>query len=170
MDFIKKYAMIIVLVLVVIFFTIMTQGKMLLPQNISNLISQNAYVFILATGMLLCILTGGNIDLSVGSVVCFVGAVGAELMMTQFLPKYLFTVMCQFFQAFYLTNQDFSSFICQLVFLPAAVFIHGFQNDPALITKRIQCTIQCSCCKPHPPAGQFFCLLHDPVSVARPVQ
>ena len=37
MDFIKKYAMIIVLVLVVIFFTIMTQGKMLLPQNISNL-------------------------------------------------------------------------------------------------------------------------------------
>ena len=44
------------------------------------MISQNAYVFILATGMLLCILTGGNIDLSVGSVVCFVGAIGAILM------------------------------------------------------------------------------------------
>lgn len=43
----------------------------------ANLISQNSYVFILATGMLLCILTGGNIDLSVGSVVCFAGAVGA---------------------------------------------------------------------------------------------
>lgn len=41
-----------------------------------------AYVFILATGMLLCILTGGNIDLSVGSVVCFTGAVGALLMAT----------------------------------------------------------------------------------------
>ena len=52
----------------------------MLPQNINNLIAQNAYVFVLATGMLLCILTGGNIDLSVGSIVCFVGAVGATLM------------------------------------------------------------------------------------------
>lgn len=76
----QKYTMIIVLVLVTLFFTWRTGGKILLPQNISNLISQNAYVFVLATGMLLCILTGGNIDLSVGSVVCFVGAVGAVLM------------------------------------------------------------------------------------------
>ncbi len=77
---VKKYTMIIVLVLVTAFFAWRTGGKILLPQNISNLIAQNAYVFILATGMLLCILTGGNIDLSVGSVVCFVGAVGATLM------------------------------------------------------------------------------------------
>ena len=77
LDFFKKYTMIVVLVLVVAFFAIGTDGKLLLPQNITNIISQNAYVFILATGMLLCILTGGNIDLSVGSVVCFVGAVGA---------------------------------------------------------------------------------------------
>jgi len=76
-DFFKKYTMIVILVLVVAFFAIGTDGKLLLPQNVTNLISQNAYVFILATGMLLCILTGGNIDLSVGSVVCFVGAVGA---------------------------------------------------------------------------------------------
>ena len=76
----KKYTMIIALVLVVIFFQITTQGKILFPQNINNLISQNAYVFVLATGMLLCILTGGNIDLSVGSVVCFAGAVGAMMM------------------------------------------------------------------------------------------
>ncbi len=76
----QKYTMIIVLVLVTLFFTWKTGGKILLAQNISNLISQNAYVFVLATGMLLCILTGGNIDLSVGSVVCFVGAVGAVLM------------------------------------------------------------------------------------------
>lgn len=58
-------------------------GKILLPQNVSNLIAQNAYVFVLASGMLLCILTGGNIDLSVGSVVCFVGAIGATLMETK---------------------------------------------------------------------------------------
>lgn len=83
---IQKYTMIIVLVLVTLFFTWGTQGKILLPQNITNLISQNAYVFVLATGMLLCILTGGNIDLSVGSVVCFVGAVGGVMMEKMHLP------------------------------------------------------------------------------------
>ncbi len=79
-DFIKKYTMIIVLIVVTAFFAWRTDGAILLPMNVSSLISQNAYVFILATGMLLCILTGGNIDLSVGSVVCFVGAIGAVLM------------------------------------------------------------------------------------------
>ena len=80
LDFVKKYTMIIVLVLVLGFFAYKTGGNILLPMSVSSLISQNAYVFVLATGMLLCILTGGNIDLSVGSVVCFVGAVGSVLM------------------------------------------------------------------------------------------
>lgn len=79
-NFMKKYTMVIALIVVTLFFTLQTGGKILLPQNVTNLIAQNAYVFILATGMLLCILTGGNIDLSVGSVVCFVGAVGATIM------------------------------------------------------------------------------------------
>ena len=83
---IQKYSMIIVLVLVTLFFTWGTQGKILFPQNITNLISQNAYVYVLATGMLLCILTGGNIDLSVGSVVCFVGAVGGVFMEKMGMP------------------------------------------------------------------------------------
>lgn len=90
---IQKYTMIIILVLVTLFFTWGTQGKILLPQNITNLISQNAYVFVLATGMLLCILTGGNIDLSVGSVVCFVGAVGGIMMETMHLPVALAVVL-----------------------------------------------------------------------------
>ncbi len=81
-----KNAMTIITVLVIIFFTIGTGGKMLLPQNVNNLIAQNAYVFILATGMLLCILTGGNIDLSIGSVVCLVGAVGATLIVKVGIP------------------------------------------------------------------------------------
>ena len=80
LNFVQKYTMIIVLVLVVAFFAWRTGGKLLMPQNITNIISQNAYVFVLATGMLLCILTGGNIDLSVGSVVCFAGTIGAVLM------------------------------------------------------------------------------------------
>ena len=72
--------MVFALIAVIIFFYASTQGKILLPQNINNLISQNAYVFVLAAGMLLCILTGGNIDLAVGSVVCFVGGIGAVMM------------------------------------------------------------------------------------------
>lgn len=85
----KKYTMVLVLILVIIAFTIGTRGRMLLPANINNLIAQNAYVFVLATGMLLCILTGGNIDLSVGSVVCFVGAVGGSMMVNGKLPIWL---------------------------------------------------------------------------------
>ncbi len=80
LEILKKYTMVIALVLVLIFFYWKTNGSILLPQNINNLLSQNAYVFVLAVGMLLCILTGGNIDLSVGSVVCFVGAIGATMM------------------------------------------------------------------------------------------
>ncbi|MCR5503332.1 MAG: sugar ABC transporter permease [Lachnospiraceae bacterium] len=72
--------MVLALIAVVIFFYVATSGKILFPQNINNLISQNAYVFVLAAGMLLCILTGGNIDLAVGSVVCFVGGIGAVMM------------------------------------------------------------------------------------------
>lgn len=93
MNGVKKYTMIIVLVLVTLFFTWQTGGKILLPQNVSNLISQNAYVFVLASGMLLCILTGGNIDLSVGSVVCFAGAVGATLMESKGMNPWAASIM-----------------------------------------------------------------------------
>jgi len=79
-SFFKKYTMVLALVAVTILFAITTQGKILFPQNINNLISQNGYVFALAAGMLCCILTGGNIDLSVGSVVCFTGAIGTVMM------------------------------------------------------------------------------------------
>ena len=80
MDILKKYTMTFALIAVIIFFYVNTCGKILFPQNINNLISQNAYVFVLAAGMLLCILTGGNIDLACGSVVCFVGGIGAVMM------------------------------------------------------------------------------------------
>ncbi len=93
LDFLKKNTMILVLVIVLGFFAWRTGGAILLPMNVSNLISQNAYVFILATGMLLCILTGGNIDLSVGSVVCFVGAIGAIMMVNLHAPVWI-TIIC----------------------------------------------------------------------------
>ena len=84
----KAHTMKIVLVLVVLFFAWKTSGgsSILKPENITALINQNAYVYVLATGMLMCMLIKGNIDLSVGSVVCFVDTVGAILMVKQGLP------------------------------------------------------------------------------------
>ena len=64
--FVKKYTMVLALLVVFVFFTYLTGGRLLLAQNISNLLLQNAYVLIMACGMLLCILTGGNVDLSIG--------------------------------------------------------------------------------------------------------
>ena len=93
LEFVRKYTMIIALVLVTVFFTVNTDGTMLLPSNVNNVIAQNAYVFVLATGMLLCILTGGNIDLSVGSVVCFVGAIGAVLMVNNGMNPVLAVIL-----------------------------------------------------------------------------
>ena len=80
--FFQKYTMTIALVVVTIVFAMWKgkEGLILLPSNVTALIAENAYVFLLAAGMLLCILTGGNIDLSVGSVVCFTAAIGCTMM------------------------------------------------------------------------------------------
>lgn len=73
----KQYTMVIALVIVFIFFTVLTGGRLILAQNISNLLLQNAYVMVMACGMLLCILTGGNVDLSVGATLCLSAALAA---------------------------------------------------------------------------------------------
>ena len=77
---VKKYTMVIALVVVFIFFTALTGGKLIVAQNVSNLLLQNAYVLVMACGMLLCILTGGNVDLSIGSSLCLSGALAAKLL------------------------------------------------------------------------------------------
>ena len=76
----KKNAMLIILVLVFIFFTAMTGGRMFKPNSFASLINQNAYVYILGCGMLMCMLTGGKIDLSCGAFVCLLGAMGGMMM------------------------------------------------------------------------------------------
>lgn len=76
----KQYGMVIMLIVVYVFFAILTGGKNMTPMNINNLIMQNGYVVILAVGMLLCVLTG-NVDLGVGSVVAACGAVAGTLLM-----------------------------------------------------------------------------------------
>ncbi len=82
----RQYGMVIALVIVVLLFYFLTEGIIMTPRNISNIIQQNGYVMILACGMLLCILTGGNVDLSVGSVVGFVGAVSAVMILRMGVP------------------------------------------------------------------------------------
>jgi putative multiple sugar transport system permease protein len=65
--------------LIIVLFSIVTDGELLKPQNISNIIVQNSYILILAIGMILIIIAG-HIDLSVGSVVALTGAIAAVLM------------------------------------------------------------------------------------------
>ena len=74
----------IALIAVVVLFSITTNGILLRPQNISNLIVQNGYILVLAIGMVF-IIVAGHIDLSVGSVAAFVGAVSGVLVSSQFL-------------------------------------------------------------------------------------
>ncbi len=93
-EFLTKYSMVIALVVVFVLFYFLTGGRLLYAQNMSNLLLQNGYVLVMACGMLLCILTGGNIDLSVGSVICLVGGVAAVLITNHGFNIYLTIVLC----------------------------------------------------------------------------
>jgi putative multiple sugar transport system permease protein len=75
---IRNYSMFIMLVLIMIIFAVLTGGTNFLPRNFVNIFFQNSYVLILAVGMVMVIITQ-NIDLSVGSVCAFVGALSAML-------------------------------------------------------------------------------------------
>ncbi len=129
--FFQKYTMVIALVVVVIFFAIATGGNSLKPGSINNLISQNGYVFVLAAGMLLCILTGGNIDLSVGSVVCFAAAVGCVLMANKVnmwiavLAMLAIGLLIGAFQGFWIAKLHVPAFIATLSGMYA---FRGFSN------------------------------------------
>lgn len=75
----RDYGMLLSLVVIMLFFQVMTDGTLLKPLNLTNLILQNSYIVIMALGMLL-VIVAGHIDLSVGSVVGFVGGLAAVLM------------------------------------------------------------------------------------------
>ncbi|GAB2491770.1 multiple monosaccharide ABC transporter permease [Nocardiopsis aegyptia] len=81
----RQYGMAIALVAIIVLFQILTGGLLLTPLNVTNLIMQNSYILILAIGMMLVIITG-HIDLSVGSVVAFTGAVSAVMLTSWGLP------------------------------------------------------------------------------------
>ena len=93
-DNLRDYGLLGSLLLIVLFFYVITADHAsVAPVNITNLIMQNSYVVIMALGMLL-IIVGGNIDLSVGSIVGFVGAIGGSLIVYQKVPYPLVIVVC----------------------------------------------------------------------------
>ncbi|MGW5879954.1 multiple monosaccharide ABC transporter permease [Nocardiopsis terrae] len=81
----RQYGMAIALVAIIVLFQALTGGLLLTPLNLTNLIMQNSYILILAIGMMLVIVTG-HIDLSVGSVVAFTGAMSAIMLTSWGLP------------------------------------------------------------------------------------
>lgn len=83
-----KNGIFIALVAVVVLFSILTNGILLRPQNISNLVVQNGYILVLAIGMVMVIIAG-HIDLSVGSVAAFVGACSGVFAVQWGLPWWL---------------------------------------------------------------------------------
>lgn len=117
---IRKFGMIIALVGIAVLFQILTNGILLTPLNITNIIMQNSYIIILAIGMMLIIITG-EIDLSVGSVAAFVGAVSGILMVTLHLPVFAGVLICLLlgaligaWQGFWVSYVNIPSFIVTL--------------------------------------------------------
>jgi hypothetical protein len=78
-DNVREYGMLLSLIAIMAFFQYMTNGTLLKPLNLTNLVLQNSYIVIMALGMLL-VIVAGHIDLSVGSVCGFIGALAAVLM------------------------------------------------------------------------------------------
>ncbi|OIH94423.1 multiple monosaccharide ABC transporter permease [Curtobacterium sp. MCBA15_001] len=89
----RQIGLFIALIVIVVFFQVTTNGITLAPINVSNLIVQNSYILILAIGMVMVIIAG-HIDLSVGSIVAFTGAM-AGVMITQWgIPWPIAVVLC----------------------------------------------------------------------------
>jgi putative multiple sugar transport system permease protein len=88
----RQYGMLVALALIVVLFQIWTDGALLLPNNVSNIVQQNSYILILAMGMMIVIIAG-HIDLSVGSLAAFVGAAAAVMMVKHDMPWVLALVL-----------------------------------------------------------------------------
>ena len=90
---IRDYVLLIALLAIMIYFQFSTNGTLFMPVNMTNIILQNSYIVIMALGMLL-IIVAGHIDLSVGSVSGFVGAVAAVLMVQMKIDPFLSAIAC----------------------------------------------------------------------------
>ena len=77
----REYGLVLALIIIMLFFQFTTDGTLFKPLNLSNLVQQNSFIIVMALGMLL-VIVAGHIDLSVGSVAGFIGALGANMMVT----------------------------------------------------------------------------------------
>ncbi|MCF6524560.1 multiple monosaccharide ABC transporter permease [Streptomyces sp. JJ36] len=144
----RQYGMLVALGLIVVLFQVWTDGTLLLPNNVSNLIQQNSYILILAMGMMVVIIAG-HIDLSVGSLAAFVGAVAAVMMVRHDMPWVLALILSLLigavagaWQGFWIAYVGIPSFIVTLAGMllfrgatqivlegrSVAPFPHGFQE------------------------------------------
>ncbi|KAA9368094.1 multiple monosaccharide ABC transporter permease [Ochrobactrum quorumnocens] len=89
----RESGMLLSLIAIMIFFQIVTGGVLMKPLNLTNLVLQNSYIVIMALGMLLVIVTG-HIDLSVGSVCGFIGALAAVMMVKWGIPFPVAAILC----------------------------------------------------------------------------
>lgn len=116
----QEYGMFLALIAIFVIFNVLTGGKNSTAVNINNLVMQNGYVVILATGMLLCVLTG-NIDLGVGSIVALTGAVSAIMVVDKgmsvpaaFLVALLIGVISGCFVGFFIAVLGIPPFVVTL--------------------------------------------------------
>jgi len=93
LNHIKQYSMILFLIAVGALFQWLTGGVFLRPLNVTNVILQNSHILILAIGMLMVIVLG-HIDLSVGSVAAFTGAIAAILIINNGINPFLAILLC----------------------------------------------------------------------------
>ncbi len=89
----REYGLMIALVVIMVFFQFMTSGTLFKPLNLTNLVLQNSYVIIMALGMLL-VIVAGFIDLSVGSVAGFIGALAAVMMVRFGIDFRIAMILC----------------------------------------------------------------------------
>ena len=89
----REYGMLLSLIVIMVFFQFTTNGTLFQPLNLTNLVLQNSYIIVMALGMLL-VIVAGHIDLSVGSVCGFVGAVAAVLMVEMKMHFVPATIIC----------------------------------------------------------------------------
>jgi putative multiple sugar transport system permease protein len=90
---VREYGMLITLVVIMVFFQFVTGGVLFKAVNLTNLVLQNSFIVIMALGMLL-VIVAGHIDLSVGSIVGFIGAVAAVMTVQWHMNFLLVMVIC----------------------------------------------------------------------------
>ncbi|NWJ26890.1 sugar ABC transporter permease GguB [Rhizobium sp. RM] len=135
---IREYGMLIALVAIMVFFQFYTGGILFRPVNLTNLVLQNSFIVIMALGMLL-VIVAGHIDLSVGSIVAFVGAIAAILTVQWGMNPFLAALICLVIggiigaaQGYWVAYHRIPSFIVtlagMLVFRGLTLFVLGGKN------------------------------------------